>query len=150
MSALEVGLLDSVAWREEGRVHVVLDLPALQGLSSGQDVAVRFRDGERRVRRPATLTSTERGGSVTVSAPGPRLAAGLWRIAVRVDDAETFTRVDARLLVRRGQPIALIPGPAPETRMREPEPRPAPRHPTDAARGFAGRVVRGVRRRLGR
>ena len=87
---------------------------------------------------------------MTVSAPGPRLAAGLWRIAVRVDDAETFTRVDARLLVRRGQPIALIPGPAPDTRMREPSrvPGPGPR-PTRPA-GSPARVVRGVRRRLGR
>ncbi len=73
VNALEVGILDSVAWREEGAVHVALHLP---GLAAADPVEVRFRDGERRVRRPATVSPAAEGSLVEVAAPARRLADG--------------------------------------------------------------------------
>lgn len=147
MTALEVGLLASVAWRADGQVHVHLHLP---DVSQQGSVVVRFRDGERRVRRLGVAAAAEPGALVEVAVPAPRLAGGLWRIAVRVGDADAFTRVEARLLVRRGQPVALIPGPEPKTRLPEPEPASGPvqKSVTGEARRLAGRVVGAVRRRL--
>ena len=143
MTALEVGFLDSVAWRTNGDLHVALHLP---GLASTESVEVRFRDGERRVRRPATVSSAAEGILVEVAVPARRLAEGLWRIAVRAGDADTFTRVEARLLVRRDRPVALLPGPPPRTRMAEPEPSTPSPSPVGTALRLAGRAVGAVRR----
>ena len=143
MSALEVGILDSLAWRSEGEVRVALHLPTVE---TGGEVEVRFRTGNRRVRRPGTTRAFQRGTMVEVSAPAQRLAGGTWRIAVRWGDAKAFTPVEARLLVRRGQPIALLAGAPPRTRMPEPLPRPD----GDARHSLAARVVGRVRRQVSR
>jgi hypothetical protein len=141
VSALEVGILDSLAWRSEGEVRVALHLPTVE---TGGEVQVRFRTGNRRVRRPGTARAYPTGTMVEVSAPAQRLAGGTWRIAVRWGDNEAFTPLEARLLVRRGQPIALLAGPRPRTRMPEPLPRPA----GGARHSLAARVVGRVRRQL--
>jgi hypothetical protein len=143
VTALEVGFLDSVAWRTEGALHVSMHLP---GLAAAESVEVRFRDGDRRVRRPATVSAAAEGTRVEVAVPAQRLADGLWRIAVRAGDADTFTRVEARLLVRRGQPVALLPGAPPRTRMAEPAPRTPLPSAVETALRLAGRAVGAVRR----
>jgi hypothetical protein len=146
VTATEVGFLDSLAWREDGQLRVVLHLPDLQTTS----VEVRFRDGERRVRRPGIVSSADPGTLVEVDTDAAQLADGLWRIAVRPDGAEAFTRVRARLLVRSDLPVALLPGPDPDVRLPEPPPRRLTSSPPARVYAFARRVVGGVRRRLGR
>jgi hypothetical protein len=147
VSAHEVGFLDSLAWRDGDELKVALHLP---GVAPVEPVEVRFRDAERRVRRVGTIAPSGEGSLVEVQVPARRLADGLWVVAVRLGDAEAFTRVEARLLVRPGHPVALLPGPEPKTRLAEPVPRSegpsAPVSPTALAR----RVVRGVRARLTR
>lgn len=148
MTALEVGFLDSLAWRVDDLVHVVLHLADVPVHDA---VEVRFRDGERRVRVAGRSAPAPEGSLVEVEVPARRLAGGLWRIAVRLDDAEAFTPVQARLLVRRGQPVALLPGPEPRTRL--PEPSRGPELVSAGAsvpRAFAVRVVGRLRRMLSR
>jgi hypothetical protein len=147
VNPLEVGFLESLAWRADGEIRVALHLPTVE---PGTGVEVRFRLGERRVRRPGATRAATSGSVVEVSAPAPRLGGGVWRIAVRLGDAPSFTPVEARLLVRRGQPIALLPGRPPHTRMPEPAPHgPAPgRFSVRAQASRALRVVRAVRRRV--
>jgi hypothetical protein len=151
VTALEVGLLDSLAWRAGDQLRLALHLPGLEPVAADMPVEVRLRDGQRRVREAGTITPASAGGGylVEVSVLGRRVAEGLWRIAVRIGEAEAFTPVEARLLVRRGHPVALLPGPEPRTRMAEPPARastPAAAPGADVAR----RVVRGVRSRLAR
>lgn len=148
MNALDVGLLDSLAWRADDHLNLALHLPGLGAVAADTPVEVRLRDGQRRVRVSGTLTPAPAGEGylVEVSVLGRRVAGGLWRIAVRLGDAESFIPVEARLLVRRGHPVALLPGPEPRTRMAEPPPRPSTA--SASGRDLARRVVRGVRRRL--
>ncbi len=147
MTPPEVGFLDSLAWRVGDRVHVSLHLPAVE---PAETVEVRFRDGERRVRVPGRVSAADEGSMVDVEVPARRVAGGLWRIAVRLGDAESFTRVEARLLVRPDQPIALLPGPAPRTRMPEPPARDSRPAVPAGPRVAAARLVRSARRRLTR
>jgi hypothetical protein len=143
MRHVDVGVLDSLAWRGEGQVHLALHLPDA-GLAPGAEgVMLQLRDGDRRVRRAAMVATAATGVLVEASVPGPRLADGLWRIALRPGPDADLVRLEARLLVKPGQPVALIPGPEPKTRMAPPLPEPVPATASvpSAIRRAAGRLV---------
>jgi hypothetical protein len=141
----------SLAWREHGRVHIVVHLSA-PGLPSGERI-VRFRHGERTFRRPAELVAAPDGGTVLrVSTPTKRLGRVAWFIALRLEGSTgTFHRVSARILAHPNLPVALLPGPPPRTILDPPQPR------TSRVRGVArqsrragGRIKRAVTSRAGR
>jgi len=143
MKHLDVGLLDSLAWRGDGHLNLALHLPTADLTAGAEGVALQFRDGERRVRRVATVATAVTGVLVEASVPGPRLAEGLWRIALRPGADADLVRLEARLLVRSGQPVALIPGPEPKTRMAPPLPEgvAANRSAPSVLRRAVGRLV---------
>jgi hypothetical protein len=141
----------SLAWRENGRVQIVVHLSE-PDLPAGERI-VRFRHGERTFRRPAELVPAPDGGTVlTVSAPAKRLGKVAWFIALRPEEAEgAFHRVSARILAHPDLPVALLPGPPPSTNMAPPRPRrDLPRAAARRARRVAGRAKRAVSSRGGR
>jgi hypothetical protein len=148
---LEVGLLDSVAWRADGEVHLSMHLPDAPLAAGAEGVVLRLRDGERRVRAAVTVGRAETGVQVGVAVPARRLTDGLWRLTLLTGPDEEPWRVEARLLVRPGQPIALLPGPEPATKLPEPEPgHPAGGDRRLLSRQLPGRVAGRLRRDLAR
>ena len=121
----KVDELVSFAHRVGEDVAVQLQLPAAS-LPPGT-AEVRLRSGKRSFVVPAEVSSEgagEAGGArVTFTAPGSKVERGVWRLALQPSSEEGFARVQARLLVRPSQPVALLPGPVPATRMPAPEPR---------------------------
>ena len=67
-------------------------------------------------------------GAVEVDFTVARRALGrsAWVLLIRSGTATRPLRVEARLLAAPGRPVALLPGPAPTTRMRAPAPRARP------------------------
>ena len=120
---------------DEG-IRVVLLVPDLSLPGSG--VRLRLRSGEKVFRHEATAHTSDKGTVVEASLGPRRWGRRAWQLAVQAEDGP-FVPVGARLLAAPGQPVALLPGPAPDTRM-----------PPPAAGGGAAspldRVVRRVRR----
>jgi hypothetical protein len=140
-----VDIAASYARRLDDEVQLVLLLPDAE--PGPGPVVVRLRDGGRTLKHPATIGLVPGGARLEMVAPAQKLGRGVWRLAVRTRPDAAFTRIEARLLTGRGQPVALLPGPAPETRM--PAPEPAGRPATEAARGLPARMVRRARRVIG-
>lgn len=139
-----VSVITSLAHRSNGAVHVVLHLPVVD-LPPGPGV-LRCAGRGRRVRAAATITAADTGVLVEATFAGDRLRRAVWRLAVKAQGTEEFVPVEARLLTSRRQPVALLPGPAPVTRLAEPA-APAPT-PTPASRWE--RVRRRISARLRR
>ena len=141
----------SLAWREDGRVHIIVHLSE-PGLPSGERI-VRFRHGERTFRRPAELVAAPDGGTVLrVSAPTKRLGRVAWFIALRPEESTgPFHRVSARVLAHPNLPVALLPGPPPSTNLAPPRPRSSRAvGAARQARRAAGRIKRAVSSRTHR
>jgi hypothetical protein len=115
-----VSAIASLAHRRGDDVRVVLHLPGLD-LPAGPGQMRCVASGGRRVRRPATVTAPGDGVLVEALFPAARLRGAVWRLAVRAGDGD-WHPVEARLLVNRRQPVALLPGPRPVTRLPEPAP----------------------------
>lgn len=148
MDALAVEVISSFAHRRRDDIHLVLHLPGLGPVPSST-VPVRFSDGRRRLRVPAEARAAEPGTTLELSVPAKVLGHGVWRLAVRPDSAGRFAPVEARLLTSRRQPIALIPGPAPATRLPEPTPRSTRASTRESTRrALVSTVLTRVRRRL--
>jgi len=148
VDALPVEIVSSFAHRRGEDIRVVLHLPALGPVSSST-VPVRFSDGKRRVGRPAEARAAEPGTILELSVPAKVFGRGLWRLAVRADGPGGFVPVEARLMTGRRQPIALLPGPAPTTRLPEPTPGPTESSSKESARRApASALLKRVRRRL--
>jgi hypothetical protein len=125
----------SYARRADDVVRVVLVLPddlrdvAGDALTSRR-VWLRLRhsaDGEHRAARvPARVTPGDRP-RLDVDVPAAELAPGVWNLALRLGKGGPLVQLEARLLVTDTtvQPLALLAGPQPLTKMPEPEPRPA-------------------------
>ncbi|HET7387632.1 MAG TPA: hypothetical protein VFJ19_13325 [Nocardioidaceae bacterium] len=153
-SGLDVDATASHARRVEGAVHVVLALP--EASFAGPQVRLRMRaDSGRRgpgrrtraVRVDAALSPQATGQVLEASVPTHRLRGDIWRMAIRPTPGEPVVRLRARLLVKAGQPVALLPGKAPRTRM----PPPPPAGPPEAlvrARRRGARTVEATLSRL--
>ncbi|MCW2764294.1 MAG: hypothetical protein JWO11_253 [Nocardioides sp.] len=139
---LEVDEQLSWAQRVGDEIRVQLRLPGA-GLEPGA-ADVRLTSGSRRIRLPAAVQAAEGAPVVTFSAPQVQLGSGVWSVAVRPSAGGQFLRARARLLAPPTQPVALLPGPAPETRMASPAPRARP----SLARRLARRLPAPVRRAL--
>lgn len=150
--AAPVELVSSYAYRDGDDVRLVMDLPGQQ--SAGTSMTIRFRNGERGFRRPVTVVSSSQGVRLEVAVPARRLGRQVWALAIQPDEGGPFVRLQARLLAKPDQPVALLTGPVPTTRLPEPAPR---GRASSRVRHLAGRAhatVVGlrdaVRRRVGR
>jgi hypothetical protein len=123
---LTVDVSASFAQRTGQDVRVVLavdDLPELP-----EPTVLRLNNGKRNVRAPLARRGTAEGTVLESSIPMATLRPSVWTLAL-VGGAGATRRVhpvEARLLTSRKQPLALLPGPTPATRMPAPAPRPAP------------------------
>lgn len=123
----EVDELVSLAHRTGTGVRVELRLPG-SALEPGT-AEVRLSSSKRRFVVPADVVARDQhAATVTFTAPDAQLGTAVWQLAVRPATAAggPFTRVRARLLAPPTQPVALLPGKAPATRLPAPGPRPRP------------------------
>ena len=134
----------SFAHRAGGEVRVRLRLPA--GTLQAGPAAVGLGVGRKGFQVPADVTTDEQGATVDFAAPGARLRQRVWSLAVHPSPDAPAVPVEARLLARRDQPVALLPGPVPTTRL----PEPAPRAETNPALRAARRLPTPVKRVLRR
>jgi hypothetical protein len=141
---LQVDELTSFAHRVGDEVRVTLQLP--YGAVEAGDVQVRLISDRRRFEVAGTVASDADATVVTFAAPQEQLGRPVWRLALRPSGAERFQRVQARLLARTSQPVALLPGPVPATRMAPPAPRPK----VSAARRVAAQLPEPAKRVLRR
>lgn len=109
-----VSNISSYARRVEDRVLVVLHVPGLSAMAAG-DVRLRFVSGEEHFGVPASVTPASPGLIVTAQADADLLGDRLWRLVLVSRDRESTWKLEARLLAKAGQPVALLPGPAPRS-----------------------------------
>ncbi len=114
-----VGTVSSYARLTGEDLLVQVHLPDSAPLTDPQ---LRLRDGDRRIRARADVAPADHGVVLSARFPRRRLRPGVWRVAVRDGRGAPYQRLQARLVVGRGQPVALLPGPAPRTRMAPPRP----------------------------
>ncbi len=120
-TTLPVDLTTSFAQRAEGGVRLVLGLPDRpEGASE-----LRLTSGKRRVTAP--VVSAGPGDVVEVLIPGGELPAGVWKLSLCT--AGDPVVLEARLLANRRQPVALLTGQTPSTRMAPPVPKEVPAAP---------------------
>ena len=124
--------VSSYARRVGDTVRIVLVLPddlrdqVGDGLGSGRVWLrlVRRNPDDREARRvPVTVDTTGAGPVLVAEVPDDQVPSGLWRLALRVGKGGPLVELEARLLMSRTQPLALLAGPKPTTRMEEPAPR---------------------------
>ncbi len=123
---LTVEVAASFARRADPDVRIVLtvaDAPA-----AVEPEQLRLRTGKRTVRVPVQRRTTPEGTVFEASVPDARLRSAVWELAVLGGEGPTRreTALLARLLTKKNQPVALLPGPTPSTRLPAPHPRPEP------------------------
>ena len=120
MPEVRVDPLLSYARRAGARVQVVLEVV---GEPPSGDVKVGLH-ADRSVDEPATVTPSGAGRfRVDVHVDPERLGEGTWRMRL-IDSADDEPQIlQSRLLLRADMPVALLPGPPPNTVLPEPEPR---------------------------
>lgn len=129
----EIEAVDSYARRVGDAVRVVLTLPDDVSSEVGDSLStakvwLRFShqvDGEREgFRVPVEVTPGARPRLVA-DVPSEQATPGTWHLALRVGQGGPLVALEARLLVTdtARQPLALLAGPRPQTRLPEPAPR---------------------------
>lgn len=139
---LEVDGQVSWARRVGDEIQVQLRLP---NAVIGPGVArMQLGTRNRQLRLPAEVTAVDGATLVAFSAPQTELGWATWHLAVQRDPGGPFVLVQARLVTASESPVALLPGPAPSTRM----PPPIPRAHRSLAHRLAGRLPAPVRKVL--
>ena len=142
-----VELVTSYAYRDGDSIKLVMDLPGFT--TTADEIGVQLRRGKQVRRVQGAASSTALGTRLDVVVPGRALGRRAWRLAIQADGDADYRPIQARLLARQAQPVALLTGPVPTTRMAEPTPRPrkaAPVSPTARARAVVGRLRRRLQR----
>lgn len=114
----------SFAHRTGADLRVVLDLAASAGAApirlDGEGPVMRFTKEGRAVRAKAQVSMHGERLRLEATLPWSKLRPGVWQLAVRPSPDEKVRPLQARLLVSRKQPLALLPGGAPRTRLQPP------------------------------
>lgn len=147
MDGYEVAVATSHARRVGDEVSVVLELLDAD-LPTG-DAEVRLTRGQRRAKVPATISPHGSGVLVACTVPARVRGRGAWQLALRAAGSTSFACVHARLIVHRHQPVAVLAGRAPDTRLAAPAPR-VPERSSASVPARLSRTVRVVRSKLGR
>lgn len=143
MSGKALTVDERLSWarRTASEIEVVLRLPDAD-LAPGA-TQVRLGRGAETLRVDGEVRGDDGAAVVSFAVPRVSLDGAARRIRIQASADGRAVAVAARLLARPGQPVALLPGPAPTTRM----PPPAPRsRATDAGRGRATPLRRALRR----
>jgi len=144
MPALRVDPLLSYARRVEGSIQVVLDI---EGDRSDAEVALRLLGGGDVLDVPATVEPSGPGRSrVEAVVPADQVGGHTRRMKLLDPPDGEPRNLQTRLMVRDGMPVALLPGRAPDTQLREPQPRSGPATSPSPARRPRARSVPGVGR----
>jgi hypothetical protein len=114
----------SFAHRDDEAVKVRLRMPG--GSVPAGRATVGLSSGARRFKVAADVTADEHGATVDFTAPGPKLRQLVWSLDIQPSSGGPSVLVEARLMARRDQPVALLPGPVPTTRLPAPSPRTDP------------------------
>ncbi|MGZ5416405.1 MAG: hypothetical protein ACXWDI_04440 [Nocardioides sp.] len=144
-----VEVANSYARRSGSDVRLQIHLPQTEALESPTLQLKSVGKGPKRnLDTEVSVTPAAQGVLVTATVPVSEVEPGLWQVRVREGDAD-FRRVRARLLVDPKQPIALLSGPVPETRMAPPRPRKRRRQgPAQVAPIGYKAKLRGIARRV--
>lgn len=120
---LTVDVAASFAHRSGPDVRVVLSVN--DAPPAAESERLRLRNGKRTLRGPVQRRTTGDGtvleAAVPVAAPRPNV----WTLALVSGEGPTrrVTPLEARLVTGGNQPVALLPGQTPSTRMPAPRPR---------------------------
>ena len=149
MSAGALIVDERLSWaRSAGdAVSVHLRLPGA-ALTAGA-VGVELVSAGHRLRSTAEVTVGDGAVTVVLDVPRSELGRSTWRVMIQARPDAGFVPVEARLLAAPGAPVALLPGPAPSTRMRSPTrriPRPLPVRLAERLPVPLRRVLRRARR----
>lgn len=123
MSAEALVVDEQLSWaRSSGdAVRVHLRLPGA-ALAAGA-VRMELVSADRRLRSTAEVTVGDGAVEVVLDIPRRELGSSTWRMKIQPGADAGFVPVETRLLAAPGAPVALLPGPAPSTRMHPPTPR---------------------------
>ncbi len=113
--ALTVEPTASFARRDGADVRVVLTLADCD--VAGPEVWLRFQGDGRGARVRAAPTPSGADVRIEATVPEANLGPGIWRLKLRAGAGSPLRNLRARLLISDAQPIALLPGQAPKTRM---------------------------------
>jgi hypothetical protein len=119
--ALEIDERLSWARRDGDAVSLHLRLPGAV-LQPGT-ASMELVGSGGRLRTPAVVTADEGTTIVVVTVPQLELGRATWRLTIQASSSTRFVPIEARLVAAPGCPVALLPGPAPATRMSPPTPR---------------------------
>ena len=118
--SVEVESTLSYAHRSGDRIRVVLRLP-LEDLSDGT-TNVRLRSRKKELVVPAEAGLEGPDTLLRFAVPDQGLGNRVWGVTLLRGADRTEVPVQARLLTANARPVALLPGPAPDTRMAPPRP----------------------------
>jgi hypothetical protein len=143
-AAVTVDLTRSWARREGGDARLVICLPDGSAVGgAGAETRLRLRSRGRDVESATSPTAAPDGALILdLSVPGDRLPPGVWKLAVL--RGADVVELEARLVANHKQPIALLPGPTPTTKM--PAPRPATAAEGDEPAGLRPKARRSAAR----
>ena len=141
---VSVKTISSYAHRSDGSLRVMLGLSASDA-PAAQGSVLRLSRGRRSVEVAAASTTVGDDVRIEASLPDVGLSEGIWQLALQARPDAPFHRLQARLLVSTKQPVALLTGAPPRTRLRPPTRRPVERRWGETV---ARRVVGGALRRL--
>jgi hypothetical protein len=144
-----VETIASYANRVEGTIHLVLQLP---GGPTVTEPTLRLRRPKRgaTVQVSATSSVSSDGTLLEADIDADELPPGVWHMWLRPGPDQEETRLQARLLTSRRQPIALLPGPAPRTPSGPVIPAPRSKAPTPQRSNIRRVAVKGVDAALSR
>lgn len=149
-AAVPVDISRSFARREDGSVRCVLwvsdaELEATRSARlSKETVRMRLSHAKRRRVRDAEVVPGETGLRLEFSVPAHRLAGGVWRLACLTPGRGGPIPLEVRLLAVPQRPVALLPGPEPQTRL----PHPTTARPSAWCGGWSARIGDRARRAL--
>lgn len=143
-----VEVANSYARRTGDDVFLQLHLPESDGVEEPVLRLKRIGKGPaRRLDTTAVAAAAAEGVMITATVPAAEVGVGLWQVRMQAKDEDSFRGVRARLLVDPKQPIALLAGPVPDTRMTPPRPRRRPQgNAAPAPTGYKARLRRVARR----
>jgi len=124
--------VSSYARRVDDTVRIILTLPDDLHDQVGDRLGTKRvwlrlvhkgADGREALRVPVSVDTTGARPVLTAEVADEQMPSGVWSLALRVGKGGPLVDLEARLLMSTTQPIALLAGPRPTTRMEEPAPR---------------------------